>query len=481
MQDKVFVAKQNEVHLFVTGSDKGIEREISDYFTFYAENYKFMPAFRSGRWDGRIRLYNARTNQLYVGLIEQIKEFCKQRKYELVTDPRDWETEELSYDNALKFIRTLDLPPEIEDRDYQIESFADAISAKRRLILSPTGSGKSLIIYWLFRYLNKKTLLVAPKTNLVQQMEGDFKSYNYKEDIHTIYSGKEKDTNHLMTITTWQSIFRMPKSWFDQFEVIIIDEAHGVESKSLTSILEKTPNIEYRFGTTGTLKGMKCNKWIIEGLTGPVRKVTTTAELIEGKVLANFNINCLVLGYPQEVLKSKWSYQDEIDFLCGYEPRNNFIINLTTTIPGNNLVLFNYIEKHGDRLEQLYRKATDRPFYYFHGGIDSTERNDIRPIIEKHKDAIILASSGVFSTGVNIKNLNNIFFTSPGGKARIRTLQSIGRVLRKSKIKTSATLYDLADNLASGKLPNHTLRHFFERIKIYKSEMFSYKVYNKNI
>jgi superfamily II DNA or RNA helicase len=171
------------------------------------------------------------------------------------------------------------------------------------------------------------------------------------------------------------------------------------------------------------------------------------------------------------------TYQQEIEYLVLNEARNNFISNLALSIPGNTLVLYQYVDKHGRILhEMINKKANGRKVFFVSGEVDGDAREDIRRIVEQEKDAIIVASFGTFSTGINIRNLHNIIFASPS-KSRVRNLQSIGRGLRKSETKDSATLFDIADDLRHKKRENYTLKHFVERIKIYSEEKFTFKIY----
>jgi superfamily II DNA or RNA helicase len=219
----------------------------------------------------------------------------------------------------------------------------------------------------------------------------------------------------------------------------------------------------------------------LEGLFGSVRKVISTAELIEQKYLAQFLIKCIVLRYSDtdRQLVTKMDYQAEMDWLVRNESRNRFIKNLTLSLKGNTLLLFQYVEKHGKVLYEML-KDEGIPVYFVHGGVDGEDREEIRRIVEQSPSSIIVASYGTFSTGVNIRNLHNIIFASPS-KSKIRNLQSIGRGLRKSESKDTATLYDISDDLVWKSKKNFTIQHFAERVKIYNEEKFDYKIYKVNL
>ena len=478
MVDKVTIHNKDEVYV-VLNCHEGISLELREYFTFQVPGYQFTPQYKARLWDGKIRLFDTRTRQIYRGLVPYIVKFCEEYGYEWEYDNEIYD-EEFSVAEAQEFIKTLGLPFEV--RDYQIEAFVHAIRSRRTLLLSPTASGKSLIIYMIMRYINaKKTLIIVPTISLVSQLAGDFRDYGFDSDanVHRIFGGQDKHTDKPITISTWQSLYTLPKDYFKQFDVIIGDEAHLFKAKSLAEIMTGLVNAKYRIGTTGTLDGTKTHKLVLEGLFGPVRKVTTTKELMDEGHVADFLIKCLLLKHPDSVcqaLKTS-TYQQEIEYLVLNEARNNFISNLALSLDGNTLVLYQYVDKHGRILhEMINKKANGRKVFFVSGEVDGDAREEIRHIVEQEKDAIIVASFGTFSTGINIRNLHNIIFASPS-KSRVRNLQSIGRGLRKSESKDSATLFDIADDLRYKKRDNYTLKHFAERIKIYAEEKFTFKIY----
>lgn len=483
------ITKVNEVYGKVT-CERHLAMELSEYFTFFVPGYQFVPAFRNRIWDGKIRLFNRVTNEIYLGLIPYIKEFCDEREYTYELEELE---DEFSIYQADKFFKSLNLHSNgnpITVNDHQRDAFIEAMQSRRKLLLSPTASGKSLIIYLIFRqlldYQDLKGLIIVPTTSLVEQLASDFADYSSEDDfdvdehVHKIYQGKDKHSGKKLIISTWQSLYQMPPEYFKQFQYVIGDEAHNFKAQSLTTIMTSCTNAKYRIGLTGTLDGTKTHKLVLEGLFGPVRQVITTKELIDKKILADFQIKCLILKHIQEKCEesTKWTYQEELEYLVNSSNRNRFIRNLTISMKNNTLVLFQMVEKHGKVLyDMIKEKAGTRKVFFIHGKVDTEDRELVRQIMEKENDAIVVASYGTFSTGINIRNLHNIIFASPS-KSRIRNLQSIGRGLRQSSGKEQATLYDIADDLRHKKHMNFTLRHFVERVKIYNEEKFSFKIYN---
>ncbi len=477
------ISKKNEVYLHIK-AEPHIYYELKDQFTFDVPGAKFMPQYRSRYWDGRIYLFNVQTGEIYVGLLDKIIRFCETHgyTYEFVENKfygLPFEVNEMISKEGVKdYISSISKHP---PRDYQIEGVYDALRHNRKLLISPTASGKSLMIYSITRYYVDKgqnILVIVPTTSLVEQMYKDFADYGWDVGsyCHKIYAGKERETNSQVIITTWQSIYKLPRQYFSRFNVVIGDEAHQFKSKSLVSIMTKLSDAKYRFGFTGTLDGTQTHKWVLEGLFGPSYKIIKTDELMKKGHLAKLDIKILLLKHPPQKIEN---FEEEVQFIINHQKRNNFIKNLALDLKGNTLILFSRVEGHGEPLYNMINNSNlqNRQVFFVHGGIDTEDREKVREITEKENNAIIVASYGTFSTGINIKNLHNVIFASPS-KSRIRNLQSIGRVLRKGDNKTKATLYDIADDISYKSRKNYTLNHLIERIKIYNEENFNYDIVN---
>ena len=478
----LIITKVNEVYMQIE-SEAVIRQELHDFFSFAVPGAKFMPAFKNRMWDGKINLFNTMTKELYLGLLPYVEHFAVERDYSIEASEEINAQENFSLNEGKEYISNLKL--KLIPRDYQTDAFVHCIRNHRGLIVSPTASGKSFIIYLLAEYYQKKTLLIVPTISLVHQMRSDFIEYGmHEDDIHIIMSGEEKTTDRSVVISTWQSIYKMRKDYFADFDVVIGDECHQFKAKSLTSIMTKLVDCKYRFGFTGTLDGTETNKLVLEGLFGKAKQFVKTKELIDSDHLSAFKIKCLVLKHTDEEKKlaSKMNYKNEMDYIVGHNRRNKFIQNLTISLNGNTLLLFQYVDKHGKILYDMISKKVQegRKVFFVYGGTDADTRENIRSITENETNAIIIASYGTFSTGINIRNLHNIIFASPS-KSRIRNLQSIGRGLRKGEAKDKAVLFDISDDLRHKAKVNYTLNHFAERVKIYNSEEFEYKIYNINL
>ena len=483
MSSVLKLEKLNSVYLKIE-AEADVRRELTDYFSFEVPGYKFTPQFRNRVWDGKIRLYSYATGQLYVGLYPYLKDWCNKKNIEIEENNEIHTIQSHTAADIDELVKSYELS--ITPRDYQIDAFKYALDYERGLILSPTASGKSLIAYLLVRhYLNvidNNILIIVPTTSLVEQLYKDFKDYGFdvENNVSRNYHGYEIEEGKRIVISTWQSLYKLPKTFFADFGAVIGDEAHLFKAVSLTKIMTKLTDCKYRIGMTGTLDGTKTHKLVLEGLFGRVNKVVSTRELIDKKQLADLKIICLVLKHTEAEAKAiyKEKYHKELEYLAQSEKRNKYIRNLATALNGNTLILFQLVEKHGKELYELIRnKAGDREVFFVYGGVDTQQREQVRAITEKSDDAIIVASYGTFSTGINIRNLHNIIFASPS-KSRIRNLQSIGRGLRIGDSKDTATLYDISDDLTYKEKKNFTLTHFQERINIYNEEGFTYEIHS---
>lgn len=486
MTADLVISKKNEVFLQID-CEPHVQYELRDAFSFEVPGAKFHPSFRKRHWDGVINLFSPQTKQIYVGLLDRVVAFCEQYGYTYEFRDNKFyglpyeENEDISPVGVNDWIKSI---TSYKPRDYQLHGIYTALKSNRKLIISPTASGKSLMIYALVAYYamrGEKIIIVVPSTSLVEQMYKDFADYGFDAEslCHKIYAGRDINSDKPVTITTWQSVYKLPKTYFAQYSVVIGDEAHNFKSKSLVSIMTKLCDAKYRFGFTGTLDGCKTHKWVLEGVFGPSYNTIRTKELMEAGHVAKLDIKVLLLKHQEEKFAR---YEDEIQYLIGHDKRNKFIRNLSLDLKGNTLVLFTRVENHGKVLYDLInnKAGDDRHVFFVHGGVDVEEREQVREITEKEDNAIIIASYGVFSTGINIKNLHNVIFASPS-KSRVRNLQSIGRVLRKGSNKTKAMLYDIADDTTKNGRKNYTLNHLIERIKTYNEEKFNYDIINVDI
>lgn len=460
-------------------ADYDIFQELAEALTFEIPKKQFHPLVQAGQWDGKIRLLNRMNHLMYGGLIEYASLLAREMGYEVEIDSAYAENP-FSEAEAEEFFKTLDLP--FDPYDFQANAFIHCIQHKKALILSPTSSGKSLLMYLILSFLKVKTLLVVPGIGLAKQLAKEIKGYGYKGDIHQVMGGTEKNSDALLTIAVWNSIYKLPKKYFTQYEVLIADEVHRFDSKSLKTLMEKTTTIEYKIGVTGSLQETKTHQLTLIGMFGPIMKTISTREMIDRGLASEAEIRIIVFTYPTEDtqdLPFKRSYEDEIKFIISHPLRNRFIVNLANSLPGNGMILFRRVEKHGKVIYDLLQAAGKKKVHFIHGGTDGDQREAIRSIMEQEDDVIALASDGTTATGTSINNIQWMMKVNPI-KSVINNKQSIGRGLRKDGKENKIQYYDLADELpptVGGREKGYLHSHLVERLKIYVKEKFPFKIH----
>ncbi|PCJ96687.1 MAG: hypothetical protein COA52_00330 [Hyphomicrobiales bacterium] len=495
----IFIAQVSETHCRIV-ADRGSLLEIQEHFTFFADNYKWHPKFKSGFWDGKIRLLNVNTGLIYKGLIPEILEFCDKSKIEYELDASLFPDEcyEFTNQDVVDFYKKIDAP--YVPHDYQQEAVKHSINSNRGIILSPTASGKSYFLYGLNMFYVSKGLRVlnlVHRAGLVKQLiEDNFvDEYNKNKNsftTHTIFAGRDKNTKAQVVASTWQSVVNLPKKWFDQFDVIICDEVHAWKATSTIKILEKCSDIIFRHGTTGTLDDIKENLLTLTGLFGPPIRVAMTHELIASGEIANLKIKCLLLNYNQDdckyigtkkyfhdggkLKKRGATYFDEVDFITNHKKRQKVLNSMIESIDGNILVAFKNVA-HG---KEFFKNVKNESKFYIDGGVPVDIRSKHQKEMNEAKNMKGIVSLGTFAEGINIKNVNYVVLIAPL-KSKIKLLQLIGRGLRISDIKDKVTFIDVGDNLRYKKKNNYALLHFLGRLKRYKEEKFSVEIIEKDL
>ncbi|MDX8384523.1 MAG: DEAD/DEAH box helicase family protein [Ghiorsea sp.] len=489
------VYKVNNVYVKIDCA-RSIASELSEYLSFYVTGYKYMRKYKEKLWDGKIRLFNLNTMQIYYGLIHKVEEFSKMNGYSINIECVKNKSH-ITETQLKTFIGGLNLHSDgnpITPYDYQQLAVYSMIENKRVTLVSPTASGKSIIIHMMAQYMltmNKTVLIIVPTVGLVSQMYNDFLDYSthhafsVEDNVHCIKGGAEKTTNKPIVISTWQSIYKGSRKFFNTelFEgvsvgCVMVDECHNVKAASLTSVLEKLVNTEYRYGLTGTLDDTLSNVLTIEGLLGKSNKVITTKELMDRKSIATLNIKAIMLQYTdkEKQLVTGSKYPDEVNWIVNHPGRINFVSMLAVAQSKNCLILYRYRE-HGRNIEttinDIIKDNPDRKVYAINGSTPPDERESIRQQMEKEDNAILIGSLGCISTGISIKNLHSIIFAA-AVKSKISTLQSIGRGLRISKNKSNVVLFDIVDDLSWKSKQNYALEHFLERTIYYDKEKFEY-------
>lgn len=500
MKTIVRIEKKNNIHAYVTSDDKGFLMSMYEHFARYVDGYIFSPQYKARLWDGKIKFYNRQTSEIYLGLVNRVIEYCKNEDVKIDLDTKiisSFSDSEVSEETVLNYLDNLNPSngkhQPLDQRDYQRSAIATIIRRKRRMIASPTSSGKSFILYSACRFLidhklnkGEQVLIVVPTIALIKQMKSDFIEYSQLNewaayDYVSEFGGGKKDATGKIVVATWQSLIKQPPEFFKRFRVMMVDEAHQAKAKSIIDI-SKMCDAEYRIGLSGSFEADETTEMTLNGLFANRTTTITTREMIDQGYAAQLDIKCIQLKHNSDLLKP--DYQSEIQYLSSLESRNRFILDLAEGLEGNTLILFQLVEKQGKPLYEMAKKSSGKKVYMIYGKTEVDTREDIRRILEKEKNAILIASYQTFSTGSNVKNLENVIFASPT-KSFTRVIQSIGRGLRLNAGKTKCTLWDIFDHLCGNikdlKSCNHTFQHFTERLKIYAKEKHPYEISSVNL
>ena len=500
MTSDLKIKKLNHATLQIESS-MDVALELSEAFKFMVDGYKFMPAYKNGTFDGYIRLFNLGSRTIASGLFDKVVEFADKRDYthEVVDDstktgfsPPGYQTPDIDHDSIHEYMENLDLHARgvpIEIRDYQIKGVLVCLRDRQAIIKSSVGSGKSMILYCVCRYLtevlNVRVLVIVPTIGLTTQLRGDFRDYSSSSDwsaddnMHLISGGADHTVRKPIVVSTFQSLAKSEGKWLNDFGAIITDEGHSITAKSFQNIYGKATHVPFRLACTGTLHDTKCNMLTMQGLTGPVVSIAETKDLIAAKQLVPLKVKSISLNYPEDICKAftKTTYEEELKYLVYNPKRNQFICKLAVKTTGTTLVFFRFVE-HGKMLcEQITEMVGGaRKVYFIDGGVSAADRESIRHLAND-EDCIVVASYGTMKAGVNLPAIENIIIGHPI-KGGITFLQSIGRGLRLKKGKTFCNLFDIGDNLVHKKNVNHTYRHFGSRIEALTREGYDFNIVN---
>lgn len=486
--DTLQIDKINEVELRIQ-CDLAQMMELKEFSSFMAPNYLFHPSFRAKIWNGKLSWFNTKEKTVPIGLLPELIKFCEQYKYQpkLNFDVKELTSEPVDDDLLNKFYEHIFARTEFRPRDYQHDAISSALNNRRGVIKSATGSGKSLIIYSIVRFLlaeKKNIILVVPNVSLVNQIFSDFVEYGWYEVAdftEKLYSGQKPSFDKPILITTYQSLMKRPESFFTRFDAIINDEAHSVKSVELQKVSKKCMNATTRIGLTATLPKADCDKFNIQGMLGPVIFNLKSKKLIDRGVLSKIKVVNTFLKYPEEIdiLGRNRQYQDEVSLIQDSPERQHVFKYIFDNMPDkqNSIILVQNI-KHLELISDYIEKEVDEKFklYVVHGGVKADIRENIRKLVELEDNVILLATYGTLSTGVNLKRVHNLILGS-SSKSEIRILQSIGRGLRTHESKDGVIIWDLIDDFTYDNrnkrlVKNHVYKHWEERYKYYTEQEF---------
>lgn len=472
----------NESFIRVETNNESVFDILDKNYVFEVPGYRFMPSYKSGRWDGKNRLFDRKKHTIYRGLLGHIYKTLKNSDVGDLSVDGYVKPDDVS-DEFMTWLAELDLP--FKPYQYQIDAALKCLNAGRKIVLSPTSSGKSLIFYLIVRFLidsgrAEKTLFVVPRTMLVDQIIENFDEFGAEEGfIKKLNCGESK-----IVATTWQSCYKNDSEFFNQFDCVCVDEVHTASADSIKGIMEKATRVPYRFGMTGTLSDSKVDKLVIIGLFGSVYKTVTTKALMDSGIVASLRVIMSRIDYSKlrhiepNLFDVTLDYDSEIKLVLSSKRRDDVIISRLEEYSDKNVICLYRYNKHGIRFfERFKERCPDREVYLINGDVPNDGRVRIQKRIDECVDSdrgvVLVASFGTLSTGVSIKNLDVGALISPI-KSKISLLQSVGRILRISSSKDSALLIDFWDDIRFKKsTTSYCRKHAQERLTKYTDEKFS--------
>lgn len=368
-------------------------------------------------------------------------------------------------------------------RDYQKDAIISALENKKGIVIIGTGGGKTLLTAGLilnfrkfYNIPNAKILITVPTLQLIEQTYSDLKEYGL-ENI-TKWSGNNELDRNCSIIVAGTSFLNSKKtdlSILHKIDLFIGDECHVFSNNAKINNIFKFLKTPYRFGLTGFLpKDEKLNYWNILGKFGSIIYEKKTNELKKDQHVSEFEICLLEIDHGRKVFSftnndPKSKYQNELTFLMNDTRRNEFIYKLVTKFNRNSIIMVNRIS-HGENIVKIFEKY-GKKIEFIRGATPIEDRERIRASMEYNDDIIFVAMSKIFSTGINIRNLHGIFFAS-AEKAKIRTIQTIGRAIRKFPTKVKAWIFDICDNTYYGKIHKESRKNLYNQEKYKYTEKF---------
>ena len=472
---KCTITVEDEVWCYISGLMPAHIEFLWDKLGIFTEGYFFAPAFKMGRWDGKVRFFQ-KTGKTYVRLLHEVVPYLEAWKYTIdIVDKRSFHAQpDMSRAKILKFDADgIAIEAEgcdvfggardskgrkIELRPYQLQCLMRAVEEGSGSLSVSTGGGKSLItaaISKVYSDVGHRVITVVPSDDLVKQTAAWYRAVGLDTGV---YSGSEKDVHHQCVVATWQSVQNNADMIMSLFTCFIFDELQGAKATVAQKILnESGKHIPFRFGVTGTIPKPKVDQTTIFSSVGPVIHEVKAKWLIDNGFLAKINIQPIEIDetYIDEDFPD---YSSEIAFLSKSTPRLEKIADLIIShcaTYGNTMVLVNS-NPFGKKLASLIKGAV---FLYCESPSDL--RKEHYDMFEEHDDLIVIASAGIAAAGISIDRIFALILIDPK-KSFVKAIQSIGRGLRLGRDKDKVMVLDVHSKLRWAK------KHWKSRLVYYK-------------
>ena len=503
MSNLITITKADEVYLLLRADFSSLEYEkdlrdlqkIDNYFSAYAENFQHNYAYLSGKWDGMIRFLKkiptySGTYIFPIGLYEHLKVFADSNNIQLDIQLKDSDiyAEHIVDWDKLKPI--LNTPSYFEERPYQNKYVEEFFKTGRAVILSPTGSGKSSIIYRIVQNLlnfcleeTEKILIVVPTVDLIKQMYDEFIENGFQNIDNYVFmlsTSIQKTFNKRITISTWQSLQNLPEETFAQFSALIIDECHLVSSSAekLSYISHNCLNARYRLGTTGTTPDKEIDKLTMISYLGELLKFTSTQQLIKDGYLTKLNIKSVILKWKHKGGYNVSDFQKEYELIVECKERNAVLLQTCYELykrnPNTSILVLGRRTEHLKMLYDEFKLKKPDVNCYLVTGKDTKKKERGEIYNELREDGgLFFATEKIAGTGLNIKNISKVVLATPL-KSKVTLLQAIGRGVRKHQNKKELEVYDFIDKIPmSDKKINSTYKWVQKKENIYNNECFT--------
>tara|TARA_R110002153_G_scaffold1455_3_gene7481 strand:+ start:2034 stop:3488 length:1455 start_codon:yes stop_codon:yes gene_type:complete len=471
---------KDEVNCKIEGLDVETRKKLSNQFSFMLPYAYHVPAYKLGRWDGKVNYFNI-GGTTYTNLLEDILPVLVAEGYEVEIDDRRQQIK-LDFPQITETHFSHKMWPErhpvagtpVVLRDYQVSIINEFLNNPQCLQEIATGAGKTLITAALSNLIEPygRSIIIVPNKDLVLQTEVDY--VNLGLDVG-VYFGDRKEFGKTHTICTWQSLNSMEKrfrsgdsdvsvvDFVEDVQCVIVDEVHQAKADVLKKLLTGVfANVPIRWGLTGTIPKEDSDKIGLTISLGQVVNKLAASELQDMGVLASCDVNILQLQDTAEYS----NYQEELTYLTTDKQRLDYMAGLihSLSLEGNTLVLVDRIKAGQGLLERLPEETV-----FISGSMKSKDRKDEYDEVSEANNKIIVATYGVAAVGINIPRIFNLVLVEPG-KSFVRVIQSIGRGIRKAKDKDNVQIWDVTSTAKFSK------RHLRERKKFYKEASYPFTI-----
>jgi superfamily II DNA or RNA helicase len=469
----------DEVNCKIQGLDLDLRKRLVAKFKYELPYARHMPAFKLGRWDGKVPYFNL-GGTTYINLLPEIIPWLDERNVHIeIVDERpaqDFQFDPVSEDSFSHIHWPKGHVAEgqpIVLRDYQVEVINTFLENPTGIQEVATGAGKTIMTAALSSKVEPygRSLVIVPNISLVTQTEADYR--NLGLDVG-VFFGDRKEYDKTHTICTWQSLNNIGKkekdelvkmvsteAFFDGVIAVIVDETHQAKAEVLKGLLtDQLAHVPIRWGLTGTIPKEQFEQVALQVSLGNVLNQLSAAELQGKGVLSNCHVNIIQTEEHREFN----NYQSELSYLTTDETRLDYLASLIQTINegGNTLVLVDRISAG----EGLVSRLGDRAVFVS-GGMDDKDRKAEYDEVASVDDKIIVATYGVAAVGINIPRIFNLVLLEPG-KSFVRVIQSIGRGIRKAEDKDFVQIWDITGNCKFAK------RHLTKRKQFYREASYPF-------